>query len=595
MLGQHADRIALLHEDEIVTYGELARRSGDLIARIVDGPSDLSGYAPRPPVGLLTLDPIARIVGMVAAQKLGRPFLPLDSAAPVGRLQLMLRTSGSTALVTDAEDQFSAVISTFAGKTVHFGKTLGVARERQSREVPTVVAPPEAASHILYTSGSTGQPKSIAQTHAMVMHKLAEYSWSFRISPEDRLSLVASPGFAESWNAVFMALLNGASLAIRETKQKGIEGLADWIREHTITIFHCVPTVLRGIVAGLDEGVHAPSLRLLNMGGETVSRADLHACWDRLSPDCIVVNSFGTTETKLIAQFLADRETVIDSEIIPVGRPIPGTQVRILGEDGAPLPAGEVGEIEVSSRFIARQYEESTPEDQRRFLSAEGDASLIRYRTGDLGRFTEDGLLEHLGRCDGIVKLRGYRVELAEVESTLRTHPDVSQVAVVVQGDSLKRKQLIAAFISENSPSSEELREHLATLLPDYMIPSRFVQVDELPVNNNGKVDRALALELIKSTLACNGRRGGNGRSSSERLSPTLLRLLDDVRAVLETGPIAADEGFLELGGDSLSATELLIRIDKSFGVRLSRDDLFTAESLAELAERIDAAARRGK
>jgi acyl-coenzyme A synthetase/AMP-(fatty) acid ligase/acyl carrier protein len=329
------------------------------------------------------------------------------------------------------------------------------------------------------------------------------------------------------------------------------------------------------------------------MGGETVSRADLRSCWDRLNPDCIVVNSFGTTETKLIAHFFADRETVINSEIIPVGRSIPGTEVRILGEDGAPVPAGEVGEIEVRSRFIARQYEQSTPEDQRRFRSAEEDSSLIRYRTGDLGRFNDDGLLEHLGRCDGIVKLRGYRVELAEVESTLRTHPDVSQVAVVVQDDSLKRKQLLAAFISASSPSSDDLREHLARLLPDYMIPSRFVQVDELPVNSNGKVDRASALELIRSIVARNGRHARNSRSSAGRMSPTLLRLLEEVREVLETGPVDADEGFLELGGDSLSATELLIRIDKSFGVKLSRDDLFNAASLAELAGRIDADARR--
>lgn len=584
MIERHRDGLALLHGDEAVTYADLGLRAGDLASRIAQ---QEAAEQRRTPIGLLTDDPVRRIIGMVAAQKLGRPFLPLDPAAPPGRLQLMLRDSGSSALITDTQGRFDSVVSGFAGPV--FCET----PDLQPQAFADRVVPIEAASHLFYTSGSTGQPKSIAQTHAMVMHKMTEYSSSFRINPDDRLSLVASPGFAESWNAVLMALLNGASLTIREAKHHGIEGLAEWMAGSGLTIFHCVPTLLRAVVAGLPGGVHVPSLRIFNLGGETLSRADLQICWERLNPDCIVVNSFGTTETKLISHFFVDRETELRSETIPVGRPIPETEVRIIDEDGTPVPEGEPGEIEVHSRYIARGYQRADATDQRRFSAAD-DGELIRYRTGDWGRFDADGLLEHLGRTDGIVKLRGYRVELAEVESVLQTHPQVRQAVVVVYSPTTQTKQLIATYIADGAPATDDLLHHLQEALPEYMIPARWIPVDDYPVNINGKVDRRALLERVQRQLATMDHPGDDRPSAAASASPTLIRLMRLVQDALEIDHVNPQDGFIELGGDSLSATELLISMEQSFGHGLSRDDLFDARSLVELAERIDASTSSG-
>ena len=579
VIQRHGNRRALLHGDDVVTYSELGDRACDLASQIADRESESLRESP---VALLTDDPVKRIVGMVAAQKLGRAFLPLDPDAPPGRLQLMLRDSGSAALITTPDDRFDAVVSGFEGTTVH----------ESSRCQPCSFADRpvdvEAASHVFYTSGSTGQPKSIAQTHVMVMHKMTEYTSSLRINADDRLSLVASPGFAESWNAVFMALLNGASLTIREAKHHGIEGLADWMAESGLTIFHCVPTLLRAVIAGLPEGVHVPSLRILNMGGETVSRADLQACWERLNPECVIVNSFGTTETKLISHYFVDRETNVAAETIPVGRPIPDTNVRIVDRDGNPVPDGEPGEIEVHSRYIARQYQNAALADQRRFASSDVDVELIRYRTGDLGRFNAEGCLEHLGRIDGIVKLRGYRVELAEVESTLQTHPAVRQATVVVYSPSPQTKQLVATYIPDESVTGEELNEHLSRLLPDYMVPARFVAVSDYPVNINGKVDRTVVLEQVERRLASRHSGERESQSGAPSACPVCDRLIQLVQEALEIDYVDPNDGFVELGGDSLSATELLISLEKAFGACLSRDELFDARSLVELAEKIE-------
>jgi amino acid adenylation domain-containing protein len=579
MIGRHGSRRALFHGDEAVTYADLGTRACDLAWQIARCESEADRQTP---VALLTDDPVLRIIGMVAAQKLGRPFLPLDPSAPAGRLQLMLRDSGSSALITNVGERFTAIVAEFDGTTVS-----------ESRQTPSELftdrsVSPESASHVFYTSGSTGQPKSIAQTHAMVMHKMTEYASSLRINPDDRLSLVASPGFAESWNAVFMALLNGASLTIREAKHHGIEGLADWMAASGLTIFHCVPTLLRAVVAGLPEGVHVPSLRILNMGGETVSRADLQACWNRLNSDCVIVNSFGTTETKLISHYFVDRETDLIAETIPVGRPIPDTEVRIVDQEGNPVADGEPGEIEVHSQFIARQYQSAAAADQHRFASSDVDDRLTRYRTGDLGRFNSEGCLEHLGRIDGIVKLRGYRVELAEVESTLQTHPAVLQATVVVYSPSPQTRQLIATYIAEGAVAAEELQHHLSEALPDYMVPSRFIPVTDYPVNINGKVDRTAVLEQVQQQLASPSAAATESPVPAMPSCPVRDQVVRLVQEALEIDHVDPNDGFVELGGDSLSATELLISLEKTFGSSVNRDELFDARSLVELAERIE-------
>jgi acyl-coenzyme A synthetase/AMP-(fatty) acid ligase len=237
----------------------------------------------------------------------------------------------------------------------------------------------------------------------------------------------------------------------------------------------------------------------VNLGGEPVTRSDVQGCCERLNPDCLVVNSYGSTETKLIAQHYADRESLPEliHETVPAGQPVADMHVRVIDEQGQPVSAGEVGEIEVRSRYIARGYWRGAPTEQMKFSIPDDPAAEVIFRTGDAGRMSEAGVLEHLGRCDGIIKLRGYRIELSEIEGALQDHPGVKQAIVFVDAQLGVAGCLVAIFVPADGrqPSSADLRVFLRGQLPDYMVPNVLIAVSQFPVNDNGKIDRAALIK----------------------------------------------------------------------------------------------------
>ena len=300
------------------------------------------------------------------------------------------------------------------------------------------------------------------------------------------------------------------------------------------------------------------------------------------------MNSFGTTETKLISHYFVDRETDLTGETIPVGRPIPDTAVRIVDPDGNPMPDGEPGEIEVHSRYIASQYQSAAAADQRRFASSEIDDQLIRYRTGDLGPIQR----QRLSRASGAHRWDRQTPRLSR--GTGRGRVDPADSSGRAAGDrrrlqpSPQTRQLIASYIAKGSVTADELQRHLSEALPDYMVPTRFVSVEDFPVNINGKVDRTAVLQQVQQQLTSRSDVREVSQAEAGPTCPIYDQVEDLVREALEIDHIEPSDGFVELGGDSLSATELLISFERSFGVRLSRDDLFDARSLVELAKRVE-------
>lgn len=575
--ARHADRPAVVDGDFTIKYGELVRGATGYAARLLE---TLAGTQPHAPVALLTDSPVQRIMGMWAALRLGRPFLPIDPASPSGRVQLMLRDSGAWAAVTD--DPARAAFNLFEGAVID---APGSASEPESIDAPP--AAPDDPALLLYTSGSTGRPKRVVQQHRMILDSLSCYSKALRIAPDDRLSLLASAGFGEAWNDVFLALLNGAAICIREAKTHGIDGLADWLAATEITVLHCVPTLLRALTAGLPPGTRTPRLRIVNLGGEAVSRTDVRLCVERLNPDCVIVNSYGSTETKLIAQHFVDRETVLETETVPVGRARAGVEIRILNDDGEPVPPGEVGEIEVCSKSVVQGYDAGPQGDADRFVR--DDAARTRYRTGDLGRFNADGLLEYLGRRDQMVKLRGYRIELSEIECLLQTHPDVQQAVVVVYEAAPQVRQLIATYQPHGGKDVSEsaLQTLLKERLPDYMWPSRYLRFDSFPLTETGKPDRRQLLEQVQLRFAEAADETDMADDEAE-YTEVELRLKRLVGDVLQIDDVHLDAGFIELGGDSLNVTELVIRIAEEFDRQLTPQTIFEARSLRELAGAIE-------
>jgi amino acid adenylation domain-containing protein len=484
MVRAFGDRPAVVEGDLAVTYRELDEMANRLAAELMS--DDETAGA----IGLLTELSIPRIVGMLAALKLGRAYVPLDSKFPARRIHAALNHASCSDVVAQGLAGRESLLASFLGKVHVVEPTFA-----GSTVAPEASVKADSPSHLLYTSGSSGRPKAILQSHRMVLHNIYKYTNGFRIGPDDRVSQVFSPAFGESVNDIFMALLNGAALHVREFRRHGLGRLAEWINGREISILHCVPTLLRSFLTRLPEGPNCRGLRIVNLGGEPVSNTDLQACFERLNPDGLVVNSYGATETKLIAQHYVDRESLaqLTHETVPVGRPMPNTRVRVIDEQGYSVPAGEVGEIEVRSRYIARGYWQGTPAEQTKFSIPDDPAAEVVFRTGDAGRMSNQGVLEHLGRCDGMIKLRGYRIEPSEIEVALQDHPDVQQAVVFVDTHSEGAGRLVAIFVpvEGRQPSIDDLRMFLRIRMPEYMVPVAFIAVSRFPVNDNGKTDGA--------------------------------------------------------------------------------------------------------
>jgi amino acid adenylation domain-containing protein len=496
MVRSFGDRPAVIEGDLAVTYRELDEMANRLAAELMSGDETASA------IGLLTEMSIPRIAGMLAALKLGRAYVPLDSKFPARRIHAALNHASCSDVVVQGLTGRESLLASFLGKVHVVEPTFA-----GSTIAPEASVKADSPSHLLFTSGSSGRSKAILQSHRMVLHNIYKYTNGLRIGPDDRVSQVFSPAFGESVNDIFMAILNGAALHVREVRRHGLAKLAEWIAGREISILHCVPTLLRLFLAGLPEGPNCCGLRIVNLGGEPVSRADLQGCFERLNPDGLVVNSYGATETKLIAQYYFDRESLaqLTHETVPVGRPMPNTSVRVIDEQGHSVPAGEVGEIEVRSRYIARGYWRGNPAEQTKFSIPKDPAAEVVFRTGDTGRMSNQGVLEHLGRCDGMIKLRGYRIEPSEIEGALQDHPDVQQAVVFLDTHSEGAGRLMAIFVpaERRQPSVDDLRKFLQIRMPEYMVPVAFFAVSRFPVNGNGKTDRgALKRAFAENRLA---------------------------------------------------------------------------------------------
>jgi acyl-coenzyme A synthetase/AMP-(fatty) acid ligase/acyl carrier protein len=315
----------------------------------------------------------------------------------------------------------------------------------------------------------------------------------------------------------------------------------------------------------------------VNLGGESVARRDLRMCWSNVHEDAVVVNSYGSTETKLIAQYYADRLSAVDLETVPVGYEAPDTRVILLDEHGKEVEPGVTGEIVVQSRFIARGYWRSSEDRNTGFATASEGNGLYRYCTGDLGRRTAGYGLVHLGRKDDQVKLRGYRVNLREIESVLTSHPDVGQVVVIVENAERDTRRLVAVYTerADRDLFPDGLRGMAEERLPDYMVPARFVVFDEIPVGENGKIDRTAVLRLLADPTA--GEKSRDSGAGNE--------FVDMIADVLGIDAIARDDNFVDIGGDSLTAAQVVIRIEREYGVRVRASQVLESPTISVIED----------
>ena len=551
------DAIAVIHEDERLTYAQLDARANQL-AHHLRG----LGVGPEVVVGLCVDRSPAMLVGLMGILKAGGAYLPLDPGYPTERLAFMLQDAGAPVLVTQ-----SALTDRLPARDAHIVRLHADAAviAAQPTSAPVLTLDPHNTAYVIYTSGSTGEPKGVAVPHGGIPNLAAAQIDRFAITSEARVLQFASPSFDAAVSEIATVLASGATLVL-PAEERGGDALARLIREQHVTHATLPPVLL----ADLPEDL---PLATLVVAGDICSPDEV-ARW---SAGRRMINAYGPTETTVCATM---SDALAGAEIPPIGRPISNTQIYVLDSGLQPVPAGVTGELYIAGAGLARGYLGRAGLTGERFVAdPHGVAGSRMYRTGDLARWRADGVLEFLGRADAQVKLRGFRIEPGEIEALLVRHAGVAQAAVIAREDTPGNKRLVAYVVAAGggaAPDTSALRTQVAASLPDYMVPAAFVVLERLPLTPNGKLDRRAlpAPDLTPAVM-----RGP--RTAREEVLCALFA------QVLGLERVGIDDDFFALGGHSLLATRLISRIRSTLDVELAIRSLFEAPTVEGLAQRV--------
>lgn len=460
--ARYPQRLALVDPMRRRTYAELA----DDVERVAGAIERAAGGAHGPVAAVLPHGALLA-TGVLAGLQSGRAVVPIDPSMPAARSERIFADAGVVAVLhTTATDELAV-----AGRA---GRTAAL-------EHPHVLAP-DAVALLLYTSGSTGAPKGVVYSHARIAARIVDDD-RFALGPDDRIGVFGGAGMN-----LFRALLRGAALVSWDLGRDGLAGVGAWIAREELTLLHVIPTVARRLAPAVAAVF--PRLRHVNLTGEPLYARDvaiLRACFP---PPCVLLNGLGTTEAGTFCQGVID-DSDDPTAPVPVGRAVAGVELQLLDPSGQPVAAGDSGEIVVGGALLAAGYWNQPALERARFVDDPAHPGMRRYHTGDLGRWRPDGALVHLGRSDAQLKIRGVRIEPAEVEGVLRAHPAVRDVAVIGHDEAPGERRLIACIASSAPrPTPATLARWVRDRLSAAMVPDGWTFVESLPALPSGKVDR---------------------------------------------------------------------------------------------------------
>ena len=569
--------IAVVSGDQELTYSELNARSNQ-VAHLLRR----RGIGPDAMVGLCVERSVETIVGLMGILKAGGAYVPLNPDHPRDRLALQLAESSASILITN---KGAPAVQPFEST-----ETVDLCSDRsllqaQPNTNPASIARPNNLVYVIYTSGSTGTPKGVAVRHQNLINYTQFILQRLRINGPLNFATVSTISADLGNTCIFPALVSGGCLHILgyDVAMEG-ELLRDYFTRRPIDVLKIVPSHFSALLASQTDGQILPAKYLI-LGGEAFSW-DLAERIRLMDHSCQIINHYGPTETTVGSlTFSVDTEELSRySSTVPIGRPIANTQCYILDRRLRLVPLGVSGELYIGGAGVTAGYLNQSVETAARFVPNpfSSDPKSRLYRTGDLVRYLPDGNIEFLGRADTQVKVRGYRVELGEIEAVLSRRVGVRQVVVTVFRDKSADERLVAYMVS--SPCSpDELRASLKQKLPDYMVPSAFVFLKSLPLTANGKVDR-------NALPAPNETRPG---LQSDFVAPRNLvekELADIWAGFLKVSAVGVHDNFFDLGGHSLLATQVVSRMRKEFQLDIPLRSLFESPTVAELAEKIEAA-----
>jgi len=561
-VGIAPEALAVICENEKLTYGELDRRANQLAHHL-----QKLGIGLESLVGICMKRSPEMLVGLLGILKTGAAYLPLDPAYPKDRLAFMIADAGVRLVVTQKELKAGTsecarhVCLDCDWKEIEQGDGVSLASAANSDNL----------AYVIYTSGSTGKPKGVLIEHRGVVNVIEASIKNFGIHCGSRVAQLGSLNFDVSVLEIFSALLSGATLLLVDSmvSMSGPE-LGRFLRENGVTTVAIPPSLLDLVPAG-----DYPALRSIVVGGEACT-AEVAARW---SGGRLFFNAYAPTEATIYSTLKlcpqGQRQTP------PLGRPIQNMQVYLLDHHGQPAPAGVPGELHIGGVGLARGYLNRPQLTAEKFIpdpfSDRAGARL--YRTGDLARFLPDGNLEFLGRTDHQVKIRGFRIELAEIETVLGEHPLVREVAVIAREDAPGDKRISAYIVprSGHAPDVSDLRNHLKRRLPDYMLPSVFAILESMPLSETGKIDRESLPAPEQSRPAL--------EQSYAAPTTALEKILAGIFGeVLKIERVGVGDNFFELGGHSLLAARVVSKVRQIFAIELPVRKLFEEPTINALA-----------
>ncbi|PSB59548.1 non-ribosomal peptide synthetase [Chamaesiphon polymorphus] len=566
------ERIAVVCGTESLSYAALNHRANRLAHYLQS-----LGVAAETLVGIYMERSIDLIVSTLAIVKAGGAYVPLDPTTPVARLSLMLDDTQLPILLTQA-DLLAQLPTTTA-------TTICVDRDWQlwasaSDSNPTPAITPASLAYIIYTSGSTGVPKGVMIPHQGITRLVLDTNY-VSLNASDRIAQAANTAFDAATFEIWGALLNGAQIVIipRSVLLDPTE-LAMLLQEQEITVLF-LTTALFNRMASLVPTAFA-RLRCLLMGGEAIDPVSVRAILATAPPEQLI-HVYGPTESTTFTSWYRISDVPATATNIPIGRPVAQTEILILDRQLQQVPVGIPGELHIGGSGLARGYWQRPELTAEKFIPHPwGEPGALLYKTGDLVRYLPSGEIEYLDRIDQQVKIRGFRIELGEIEAVLSQHPGILQVSVQAQAIESGAKQLVAYIVSRSSAelSPSELRQFLATRLPDYMIPAMFMPLSALPLTPNGKVDKRSLPAPDRSQAI-----GASYVAPRTELEQQLAQIWSEVLGTIQIGIF---NSFFDLGGHSLIATQLISRIRRNCQVELSLQTLFNMPTIAELATEIE-------
>ena len=557
--GPHASELAYVNGEVTLTYGELDRRAKTARSRIL-------ALGPPAPgiVGILTADRVNAIVAILGAAASGHAYVLLDANDPDKRLAHILDEAKPFAIVAD-----EALLTRAKGLIGKRGGAVdldNLSVEKGDDKLVPIPASPDSLLYVSFTSGSTGVPKGVCQTHRNLIFYVDCYIATMGIAAGSRISWLFAHGASASNMDIYGALFTGARLCAFEIKDHSFAAMAEWIDEQQIVLLHTVPTVVRELAGAIPRDKVFEGVRVVDLAGEMLFANDVARMRPHFPADCRILNRLAATEASFISSMRVTEAHEKAEGALPVGKPIAGVQVSIVREDGTPADAGETGLIAISSPHVTPGYLNRPDLNAEVFSNVEGKRGWRRYRSADLGFIDEAGNLNFIGRTGSRIKLRGQAVDLAEVEAALLGCPGVTGAVVLPRAESGEEAQEILAYLTlapGTAQDAGEIRKQLSQTLPAYMLPSGYVLLDQFPYTATSKVDRQAlaALDLAEVRF-----RPGYVPPENE----TEEKVAAIFSEVLNIPAVGRLDDFFLLGGDSLSLVNLQILATETFGQQLA-------------------------